>query len=147
MPTTRIPSDFKEFLKSLDAHNARFLLMGGYAVNAFGYVRNTVDREVGIGRELGYDKGMQSLKCIDIHGESDQFSVDLLRLGGGHTFSHVEGLAFDFIDKTLGEVKWFLLQEQFESTRSLRFAEIEATPEQLTAFGFKLEDLVSAGWA
>ncbi len=33
MPTTRIPRDFKEFLKSLDAHNARFLLIGGYAVN------------------------------------------------------------------------------------------------------------------
>jgi len=30
MPATRIPRDFKEFLKSLDAHNARFLLIGGY---------------------------------------------------------------------------------------------------------------------
>jgi hypothetical protein len=48
MPTTRIPPDFKEFLKSLDAHNARFLLIGGYAVNAFGYVRNTVDMDVWI---------------------------------------------------------------------------------------------------
>lgn len=44
MATTRIPRDFKEFLKLLDAHSARFLLIGGYAVNAFGYVRNTVDR-------------------------------------------------------------------------------------------------------
>jgi hypothetical protein len=35
-------------LKSLDAHNARFLLIGGYAVNAFGYVRNTVDMDVWI---------------------------------------------------------------------------------------------------
>jgi hypothetical protein len=48
MPTTRIPRDFKEFLKSLDAHSARFLLIGGYAVNAFGYVRNTVDMDVWI---------------------------------------------------------------------------------------------------
>lgn len=48
MPTTRIPRDFKEFLKSLDAHNARFLLIGGYAVSAFGYVRNTVDMDVWI---------------------------------------------------------------------------------------------------
>jgi hypothetical protein len=35
-------------LKSLDAHNARFLLIGGYAVNAFGYVRNTVDMDIWI---------------------------------------------------------------------------------------------------
>src|SRR5271165_3192009 len=48
MPTTRIPRDFKEFLKSLDAHNARFMLIGGYAVSAFGYVRNTVDMDVWI---------------------------------------------------------------------------------------------------
>ena len=48
MPTTRIPRDFKEFLKSLDAHNARFLLIGGYAVNAYGYVRNTVDMDIWI---------------------------------------------------------------------------------------------------
>jgi hypothetical protein len=35
-------------LKSLDAHNARFMLIGGYAVSAFGYVRNTVDMDVWI---------------------------------------------------------------------------------------------------
>jgi hypothetical protein len=46
MPTTRIPRDFKEFLKSLAAHNTRFMLIGGYAVNAFGYVRNTVDMDI-----------------------------------------------------------------------------------------------------
>jgi hypothetical protein len=46
MTTTRIPRDFKEFLKLLAAHEARFLLIGGYAVNAFGYVRNTVDMDV-----------------------------------------------------------------------------------------------------
>ncbi len=48
MPTTRIPPDFREFLKLLAAHNVRFLLIGGYAVNAFGYVRNTVDMDVWI---------------------------------------------------------------------------------------------------
>ena len=48
MATTRIPRDFKEFLKLLDAHSARYLLIGGYAVNAFGYVRNTVDMDVWI---------------------------------------------------------------------------------------------------
>jgi len=46
MATTRIPRDFKEFLKSLEANKARFLLIGGYAVSAFGYVRNTVDMDI-----------------------------------------------------------------------------------------------------
>lgn len=48
----RIPRDFKEFLKLLDAHNARYLLIGGYAVNAFGYVRNTVDMDLWIGSDV-----------------------------------------------------------------------------------------------
>lgn len=48
MATTRIPPDFKEFLRLLEAHGARFLLIGGYAVNAFGYVRNTIDIDVWI---------------------------------------------------------------------------------------------------
>jgi predicted nucleotidyltransferase len=43
MGTTRLPPDFKEFLKLLATHEVRYLLVGGYAVNAFGYVRNTVD--------------------------------------------------------------------------------------------------------
>ena len=48
MATTRIPPDFKEFLRLLAAHGARYLLVGGYAVNAFGYVRNTIDIDVWI---------------------------------------------------------------------------------------------------
>jgi hypothetical protein len=48
MGTTRIPRDFREFLKLLVAHDSRFLLISGYAVNAFGYVRNTLDIDIWI---------------------------------------------------------------------------------------------------
>ena len=34
MATIRLPTDFSEFLKLLVAHEVRFLLIGGYAVNA-----------------------------------------------------------------------------------------------------------------
>ena len=46
MAMTLIPPDFKEFLRYLKDHEVRFLLIGGYAVNAYGYVRNTVDIDV-----------------------------------------------------------------------------------------------------
>ena len=49
MPTTQIPRDFSEFLKSLIAHDVKFLLIGGYAVAAFGFVRTTRDIDVWIG--------------------------------------------------------------------------------------------------
>ena len=48
MTTIRIPRDFREFLKSLATHEVRFLVVGNYAVNAFGYVRNTVDFDIWI---------------------------------------------------------------------------------------------------
>ena len=46
MAMTLMPPDFKEFLRYLKDHEVRFLLIGGYAVNAHGYVRNTVDIDV-----------------------------------------------------------------------------------------------------
>jgi hypothetical protein len=44
----QLPPDFKEFLKLLATHNVKYLVVGGYAVNAFGYVRNTIDLDVWI---------------------------------------------------------------------------------------------------
>jgi len=38
--------DFKEFLKELDAHGVRYLLVGGYAVGRHGHPRYTNDLDV-----------------------------------------------------------------------------------------------------
>ena len=43
-----LPSDFKEFLKLLDAHQVEYLLIGGYAVGYHGYPRATVDMDIWI---------------------------------------------------------------------------------------------------
>ena len=65
MPTTRIPPDFKEFLKLLAAHRARFLLIGGYAVNAFGYVRNTVDMDIWVaGDAVNVERVMSAIRAF-----------------------------------------------------------------------------------
>jgi hypothetical protein len=36
MATTRLPSDFKDFLRLLRAHRVEYLLIGGYAVGYLG---------------------------------------------------------------------------------------------------------------
>ncbi len=41
-----IPADSREFLRLLGANGARFLLVGGYAVNYYGHVRATGDMDV-----------------------------------------------------------------------------------------------------
>jgi hypothetical protein len=43
---TRLPPDFKEFLKLLNAHQVEYLLIGGYAVAYHGYPRATADMDI-----------------------------------------------------------------------------------------------------
>jgi hypothetical protein len=44
----QLPADFKEFLSLLGLHGVRYLLIGGYAVNYYGYMRATGDIDVWI---------------------------------------------------------------------------------------------------
>lgn len=41
-----IPTDFKDFLKLLNKHEVEYLIIGGYAVAFYGYVRFTGDMDV-----------------------------------------------------------------------------------------------------
>ena len=51
MATIRLPPDFKEFLRLLKEHKVRYLLIGGYAVNYYGYIRTTGDMDIWIARD------------------------------------------------------------------------------------------------
>lgn len=44
----QLPPDFKDFLKLLHAHEVQYLVIGGYAVNYYGYSRATADLDVWI---------------------------------------------------------------------------------------------------
>jgi len=68
MATIHLPPDFKEFLRSLNAHKVEYLLIGGYAVNYHGYPRATADMDIWVAvypanagrivaalREFGFD--------------------------------------------------------------------------------------------
>lgn len=50
MATTRLPPDFKDFLRLLSAHRVEYLLIGGYAVGYHGYPRATADMDLWIAR-------------------------------------------------------------------------------------------------
>ena len=52
MATTRLPSDFREFLLLLGEHEVEYLLVGGYAVSYHGYPRATVDLDIWVNRVL-----------------------------------------------------------------------------------------------
>ncbi len=44
----QIPPDFKEFLRLLNSHQVEYLLIGGYAVSYYGFVRATGDMDIWI---------------------------------------------------------------------------------------------------
>jgi len=75
MATIRLPQDFKEFLKLLNAHQVEYLLIGGYAVGYHGYPRATVDMDIWIAINPGNaDKIVAALK---------EFGFDLPDLSPG----------------------------------------------------------------
>ena len=47
MATIQLPPDFKEFLKLLNSNKVEYLV-GGYAVNYYGYPRATADLDIWI---------------------------------------------------------------------------------------------------
>ena len=51
MATIPLPADFSAFLKLLNEHEVRYLLIGGYAVGYHGYVRATADMDLWVARE------------------------------------------------------------------------------------------------
>ena len=46
MANIPLPEDFSAFLKLLNAHEVKYLLVGGYAVGYHGYVRATADLDI-----------------------------------------------------------------------------------------------------
>lgn len=50
MPTIQLPTEFSELLKLLNAHEVKYLIVGGYAVAYHGYPRTTGDIDIWIER-------------------------------------------------------------------------------------------------
>ena len=72
----KLPSDFKEFLKLLNANNVEYLLIGGYAVGYYGYPRATADMDIWIAmNSANADKIVASLKAFGF--DSPNLSANL----------------------------------------------------------------------
>jgi predicted nucleotidyltransferase len=51
MVMIQLPPDFREFLKLLNEHKVKYLLIGGYAVSYYGYPRSTADMDIWVAIE------------------------------------------------------------------------------------------------
>jgi len=85
--TTTLPSDFKEFLRLLDATESKYLIVGGYAVGYHGYPRSTGDMDVWIeSTDENAERVVEALKefGFDVPRLSPSLFVDpdrVIRLG------------------------------------------------------------------
>lgn len=72
----KLPLDFKEFLKSLNAHGVEYLLIGGYAVGYYGYPRATGDMDIWIAvHPDNADRMVRALKSFGF--DSPDVSADI----------------------------------------------------------------------
>jgi hypothetical protein len=73
--TTRLPQDFREFLKLLNSKRVEYLLIGGYAVGYYGYPRPTGDMDIWIGRER--ENAKRLVVALEEFGFASSFEVFL----------------------------------------------------------------------
>ena len=116
MEKLKLADDFKEFLRLLARHGVKYLLIGGYAVGVYGYVRPTGDLGVWIAveaenadrlvvalKEFGF--GLSNLKpelFLDPKGIV-RMGVPPLRL---KILAHISGVDFEtcYQDRVAGKV-------------------------------------------
>jgi predicted nucleotidyltransferase len=104
MGMSRLPPDFKDFLKLLNSKGVEYLIIGGYAVGYYGYPRATADLDVWIAvhsdniqrtteaiREFGFD--VPELTPEVFHGEKrvirmgvPPFRIEVLTVISGVNF-------------------------------------------------------------
>jgi hypothetical protein len=78
MAMTRLPPDFKEFLKLLKEHRVAYLLIGGYAVGYYGYPRATADMDIWI--EIDPENAKKMITVLQRFGfNSPDLSEELFR--------------------------------------------------------------------
>ena len=105
MATVRLPPDFKEFLRLLNAHQVEYLLIGGYAVGYHGYPRATADMDIWVAvalenagrivaalKEFGFDVPELSPELFLQEGRIIRMGVPPIRI---EIVTTISGVSFD----------------------------------------------------
>lgn len=106
MATGTIPQDFKDFLKLLNSHGVKYLLIGGYAVGYYGYPRATADMDIWADvkeidnlnniiyalKDFGIDFDPNTYKLFSEEGQMVRIGFPPVRL---EILSQISGVEFD----------------------------------------------------
>jgi hypothetical protein len=105
MEKSSLPKDFQNFLKLLNEHRVRYLLIGGYAVGFYGYPRGTVDMDFWIAideenaanlieviRQFGFDVPELTIDLISKQKKTIRMGLPPLRI---EIMPQISGVEFD----------------------------------------------------
>jgi len=63
-PNNRFPENFRSFIEALNQHTVEYLLIGGFAMGAYGHIRSTGDLDIFI--HTTNENAQRAIKaCID----------------------------------------------------------------------------------
>jgi hypothetical protein len=71
-----LPQDFKELFELLNANNVRYLMLGGYAVGAYGYPRTTNDIDIFVSSDEINTENL--IRCLTQFGFVEPISRDAI---------------------------------------------------------------------
>jgi len=81
MAKIELHRDFRDFLKSLNSHGVKYLVVGGYAVGYYGYPRATADLDVWI--ELNEANARKTARALIEFGmPEEQTTTELFAVKG-----------------------------------------------------------------
>ena len=81
MPMIQLPTEFKEFLKLLNWHNVKYLLINGWAVGHYGYVRATGGIDIWVSSDL--DNAINVVETLNDFGlVGELVNADLITTKG-----------------------------------------------------------------
>ncbi len=96
-----LPQDFKELFESFNAHKVEYLLLGGYAVIAYGYVRNTSDIDVVVSD--GEENARRLMKALAVFGFGEtELKADLFTKPDSVVRMGVEPLKIEILNYLKG---------------------------------------------
>ena len=70
-----LQQDFKEFLKSLSDNSVEYLLVGGYAVGYYGYIRATADLDIWVNQSDSNSKKL--VKALREFGFGENINIEM----------------------------------------------------------------------
>jgi len=129
MVNQKLPEDFREFLRLLNAHKVQYLLIGGYAVGYYGHPRTTADIDIWIAIDIENTQKMKDV-FIEFGMTSPEITPALFQEPGNIVRMGLPPMRIE----VLNEIDGVIFRECFENKLD---AVIDEVPVSLIA----LEDL------